>query len=36
MSTIENKKNNNGLNGHESKPKIDVTQVSLAQKRQLR
>ncbi len=32
MSTIENKKNNNGLNGQESKPKIDVTQVSLAQK----
>ncbi|MBD1364129.1 carbonic anhydrase [Mucilaginibacter sp. ZT4R22] len=32
MSTIENKKNNNGLNGSESKPKIDVSQISLAQK----
>nr|WP_294946692.1 carbonic anhydrase [uncultured Mucilaginibacter sp.] len=32
MSTIENKKNNNGLNGQDSKPKIDVSQISLAQK----
>jgi carbonic anhydrase len=32
MSTIENKKNNNGLNGSESKPKIDVSQITLAQK----
>jgi carbonic anhydrase len=32
MSTIENKKSNNGLNGQDSKPKIDVSQISLAQK----
>ncbi|RWY57192.1 carbonate dehydratase [Mucilaginibacter gilvus] len=32
MSTIEDKKNNNGQNGQSNKPAIDVKQISLAQK----